>query len=734
MKTTLLSLSLLALATTLAADEGMWRPGQLPELEERLKSLGMEIDAESLSDLTGHQMNAVISLGGCTASFVSPEGLAVTNYHCVKGALQYNSTEENNLLEDGFLARTRAEELGAGPGSRILVTVEVDDVTEEVESDLSADIRGADRYRAIDAREKALVAACEADEGHRCSVRSYHGGLEYELIKRLEIRDVRLVYSPAAMIGEYGGDIDNWMWPRHTGDYSFYRAYVGADGQPADPADDNVPYRPEHYLRVASEPLEEGDFVMVAGYPGTTNRYRLSTEVDEAFRWQYPTQKKAFEEWREILARATADDEAAGIRYASLMAGLDNATKNYQGMLNGFSKSDILERKTRLEGQLQAWIEADTDRGGRDRSAFQDLTELVAEEQSLKERSLFYEYLARRGELLRTARRLYRLAREQQKPDLERESGYQERDLRRIEEAMIRIDRAFEPRVDQAFYRRFLLNYAAIPVDQHVGVFDAWFGIEGNEVDEAELDQRLEWMYGETSLGDKEERLAWMKKSAADFEASEDPFIQLAVRMYDSDLEIEEQRKGIEGRFDEIRPRYMDALIAYLDGRGQEVYPDANSTLRVTFGTVKGYRPQDAVSYRPFTVVAGIAEKHTGEVPFDAPRAQRAAISEARFGRFADAGLGSVPVNFLSTVDTTGGNSGSATLNGRGELIGLAFDGNWESIISDWDFLPDVTRAIHVDVRYMMWVMEEIDGAGHLLDEMGVVRSAQTAGTAAGID
>ncbi len=219
-----------------------------------------------------------------------------------------------------------------------------------------------------------------------------------------------------------------------------------------------------------------------------------------------------------------------------------------------------------------------------------------------------------------------------------------------------------------------------------------------------------------------------------DFEASEDPFIQLAVRMYDSDLEIEEQRKGIEGRFDEIRPRYMEALIAYLDGRGQEVYPDANSTLRVTFGTIKGYRPRDAVSYRPFTVVAGIAEKHTGEVPFDAPTAQRVAISEGRFGRFADAGLGSVPVNFLSTVDTTGGNSGSATLNGKGELVGLAFDGNWESIISDWDFLPDVTRAIHVDVRYMMWVMEEIDGAGHLLGEMGVVRPAQTAGTAAGID
>lgn len=333
---------------------------------------------------------------------------------------------------------------------------------------------------------------------------------------------------------------------------------------------------------------------------------------------------------------------------------------------------------------------------------------------------MFYEYLAGRSELVRTARLLYRLANERRKPDLEREAGYQERDLKRIEERLKRISRSFAPEVDRAFYRHFLMRYAAIPADQHVALFDEWFGIEGESVDEARLDERLADMYAATRLGDEEVRLEWMTKTPEELEAESDPFLRLAVRMYESDLEIEEQRKELEGRYDEARPRFMEALIAYLGTRGEAVYPDANSTLRVTYGTVEGYRPRDAVEFTPFTVLSGVMEKHTGEEPFDVPAAQRAAIGEGRFGAFAAESMGSVPVNFLSTVDTTGGNSGSPTLNGKGELVGLLFDGNWESIISDWDFLPTATRSIHVDIRYMLWVMSEVDDADDLLAEMGV--------------
>jgi hypothetical protein len=522
------------------------------------------------------------------------------------------------------------------------------------------------------------------------------------------------------MIGEFGGEIDNWMWPRHTGDYSFYRAYVGPDGKPADRADENVPFRPKHYLEIASEPLAAGDFAMVVGYPGTTNRYRLAAEVEEVFDWSYPVQKEVFEEWRRIIADAAGDDKELEIKYASLIAGLDNATKNYGGMLNGFAKGDMLERKRKLEAKLQTWIEADAGRRERYLSALEELRAVAAEDSALRERELFYEYLGRRGELIRTARTLYRLAREKQKPDEEREPGYQERDFRRLEEQMVRISRSYAPEVDRAFYGHFLERYAAIPAAQHVGVYDEWFGFEGTKVNAAALEAKLEAMYAGSGLGDEATRLAWMEKTPADFEASDDPFIQLAVKMFDSDLKIEEQRKELEGRFDEIRPRYMEALKAFLASRGKVVYPDANSTLRITYGTVQGYRPRDGVLYTPFTVLDGIAAKHTGEVPFAVPEVELAAIREHRVGRWADESLGTVPVNFLTDLDITGGNSGSATLGSKGELIGLVFDGNWESIISDWDFLPDVTRAIHVDIRYVLWAMEELDGAHHLLREMGV--------------
>jgi len=334
MKRLMVLLSLLVVALPLSAGEGMWRPGQLPELADHLQATGLEIAPDRLTDLTSHPMGAVISLGGCTASFVSPEGLTITNYHCARGAIQYNSTEELNLLDEGFLAKERGEEVGAGPGSRVLVTVEVRDVTDQVVGGLEAGLSGSERYRAIEDREKKLVASCEEDDGHRCRVRAYHGGLEYELIKQLEIRDVRLVYAPAAAIGEYGGEIDNWMWPRHTGDYSFYRAYVGPDGKPADPAEENVPYRPKHFLKIATDPLEAGDFAMVAGYPGTTNRYRTATEVEETFSWYYPVRKEIFEAWRGMVAETAGEDQDLQIKYAGLIAGLDNATKNYGGMLN----------------------------------------------------------------------------------------------------------------------------------------------------------------------------------------------------------------------------------------------------------------------------------------------------------------------------------------------------------------------------------------------------------------
>ncbi len=724
-------LPLLALSfCAVHADEGMWRPRQIPELRERLTSMGMRIDPARLGDLLDYPMDAVVSLGGCTASFVSPDGLVITNHHCAYGSIQYNSTEERNLIEAGFLATSRAEELPGAPGSRVYVTVAATDVTSRVLDGLPVSLGGRERYQAIDDREKALVAECETDEGHRCRVASYNGGLEYELIKQLEIRDVRLVHAPGRSIGDYGGDVDNWMWPRHTGDYSFLRAWVGPDGKPADYAPGNVPYHPKHWLKVAAGGVADGSLVFAAGYPGRTSRYRLASEVENTFGWSYPTRTRLYRQWLDIIDHETADRPDAAIKYASIVSRLNNSMKNNEGMLNGYARSDMLERKRRTEGDLQRWIEADAGRRARYGSAIQDLRDLVAKDQAMREQDMYYQSLIGRTSILSAARTLYRLSVERTKPDIQREAGYQGRDLPRIRERLTRMDRSFTPEVDRAVLRRFILDYAVIPADQHVGAFDTWFGIDGNRVDEAKLDARLEEMYSGTRLTDLKTRLSLMDADRSALDTSDDPFVRLAAHLFESDMRIEEREKTLEGEFQAARPRLMEAMIAWRAGRGEPLYPDANGTLRITYGTVKGYTPRDAVDYEPFTTADGIVEKNTGEDPFDPPASEVAAIRAKRFGPYAAAGLGTLPVDFLTTLDSTGGNSGSPTLDANGELAGLLFDGNWESIIADWDFIPSITRSIHVDIRYVLWVMDEIAGAHDLIREMGVT-PASTATTAA---
>ncbi len=712
---------LIILNMSVYAAEGMWTPAQLPELSEVLEAKGLQIDPVSMSDLTGYPMKAIVSLGDCTASLVSPQGLVITNHHCAYGSISYNSTDERNLLRDGFAAGSFADELPAVPGSRVLVTVAVQDVSNTILGGLPAGMSGRARYQAIEESEKELVRECEKDKGHLCRVASYNGGIQFELIKQLEIRDVRLVFAPPASIGNYGGDIDNWMWPRHTGDFSFYRAYVGPNGLPADPGPENVPFQPQHWLRVQPKGVQDGDFVMVAGYPGRTNRYRLSSEVANVINWRYPEYKIALEGWLAAIMTAIDGKPDAALKYASLISNINNETKNYGGMLEGFAKGNLVKRKQELERELQTWIADHPENQDSDLSAIEALQVLIDESQSRQQRKLYYQ-LAYRSALLRAARTLYRLAREQEKPDEAREPGYQERDLVRIREQMTRIEGTFDAEVDQQVWRHLVLAYAAIPEDQHVDAFDQWFGINGNSIDTEALDTQLEKMYAGSSLADTQARLDWIGKSSTEFETSDDPFIRMAVALFDGDMKIEEWDKDLSGRYLEARPRFMRSLLTFQQARGRVVYPDANSTLRVSYGVVTGSQPRDGIVYLPFTTLEGIVEKNTGTEPFDTPAGLLRAIGEKQYGAYIDEQLGSVPVNFLSTLDTTGGNSGSPILNGKAELVGLQFDGTYESIISDWDFLQDKTRSIQVDVRYVLWTMEQLGGAEQLLKEMGVGR------------
>ncbi|WP_413487962.1 S46 family peptidase [Shewanella baltica] len=701
------------------ADEGMWQPHQLPAMADELKAKGLEIDAKSISKLTEFPMNAVISLGGCTASFVSPKGLVVTNHHCAYGAIQYNSTPEKNLLQDGFLAKTFADELPATPGSRVYVTEDVTNVTERVKGGLEGKV-GSDFYQGVESKEKALVAECEKEDGYRCQVYSFHGGLEYYLVKQLEIRDVRLVYNPAASVGKYGGDVDNWMWPRHTGDFSFYRAYVSKAGKPADFSSDNVPYEPKSFLKVSAKGVSDGDFVMVAGYPGRTNRYRTANEVQNQFEWAYPEGKLLRERFIEIIKDTAPEGSDERIKYESQIASLANYAKNFTSMIEFYGKSTMLADRKAREAELAAWIAKDSSREAKYGKTLAELDALIAKSKAHQERDMILSYIGSTT-MLPTARSLYRLANEKQLPDMQREPGFQERDMTRLKASMERIDRRYAPSVDKAVLFDMLKRYAALPEDKRLPALDKAFGID-KKFSEGKLSKTLDKMYAKTELGKKDVRLAWMDKSVADFKASKDPFIQFAVAMYDTDMAEEKKEKELDGELMKVRPQYMDAIIAYNLEQGKPVYADANSSLRVTVGHVKGYSPKDGLVAVPFTRLEGIVQKDTGVDPFDAPKKELELIKQKQYGDFYVKAIDSVPVNFLSTLDTTGGNSGSPTLNGRAELVGLLFDGVYESIIGDWAYDDNINRSIQVDSRYMLWVMKYLDNADNLLAEMEIVK------------
>jgi hypothetical protein len=419
------------------------------------------------------------------------------------------------------------------------------------------------------------------------------------------------------------------------------------------------------------------------------------------------------------MERALAKHPDARLKLEPALAGLNNMTKNYAGMLAGFDRTDVVAAKRQLEADLAAWIAADPEREARFGTALSDLRELVARDQEQRERDLYWG-LVRRWSLLGTAARLYRLAHERRKPDIEREPGYQERDMRRMRKRLERMERTYDGRVERMVVEDRLHMYATLPAEQRVAVFDDYFGIGTDGVDEERLQVALDELYSGTQLEDLDVRLDWMDASVEEFEASEDPFIRLAVKLYPVDREMEAEEEALAGDFKEARPRFMEALIAYQHSRGHPVYPDANSTLRVTTGHVLGYHPRDGVWYEPFTTLEGLLEKETGVEPFDSPEALLAAVRVGDHGSYEHPALGSVPVDFLSTLDTTGGNSGSPTLNSRGEFVGLLFDGAWESLLSDWYYEPERVRSIHTDVRYMLWIMDRIDGAHHLLREMGV--------------
>ncbi len=697
---------MIAAPAALRADEGMWLPSQTGALADQMKAAGLELDAKTLGDLQRPPLTAIASLGGCSAAFLSPDGLVATNHHCVAGSLQYNSSPENDYLTNGFLAATLGDELPAAPGSRVYVIEDLRDVS-------AAMLKGADklegraRFDRLQANRAALIEACEKQANRRCDVRAYFGGQQYWLQQQLEIKDVRLVYAPAAGVGNFGGEKDNWMWPRHTGDFSFYRAYVAPDGSSAAFSKDNVPFKPKAWLPIAKDGVKDGDFIMVAGFPGTTERLRTAEEARFYYDELYPYQQRMLTEYGNRIDELTAGNQAATIAYAATLQGVENYEKKIAGQMAGADAISLIEKKQAEEADFRAWIKADPKREAQYGAALAEYDRMITEGNAAALADQRKGMLAR-GQLYAAARQLYRWANEQAKPNKDREPGYQDRDRAFMTQGMQRIERRYVAEIDKALWEDGIAEYRQLGADDRVKSFDGF--MEGRD---------LASFYAATELGNTAKRMEWMGKSVDDFKASSDPFIQLAVATYDEAMTAEAADKARQGNLQKARSKVMEGRLAYAASLGKTMYPDANGSLRFTYGKVTG-KAVDGQVWTPFTTAEGIAAKHTGRGEFDAPDKMIELIKAKDYGRYAAPELGTLPVDFLSTVDITNGNSGSSTLNARGEFVGLAFDGTIEGVVSDWMYDPKINRTIHVDSRFMLWTMEKVDGAGRLLKEMGV--------------
>jgi hypothetical protein len=693
---------------------GMWMPQQmtLPGHAEVFGKLGVKIDPKKLADPLSSPLGAIVRLGGCSASFVSPDGLVVTNHHCVQSALQVNSTKESNLVEKGFLAKTRADERSAGPAERVFVAQAFTDVTEKIRGGLDKIVDPIARKEAVETRVKEQLAACEKNRpGIRCHVASYFRGGMYILIEELEIRDVRLVYVPARAIGNYGGEIDNWQWPRHTGDFAFYRAYVGKDGKPADHAPDNVPYKPAHHLKVSERGVGPSDFVMITGFPGRTTRTKTALEVKHDVEWFYPYFiEHAKQRYAIAEAHLKAEGETA-IKAGVLKQRTQNGLEKIGGVLKGLTSGDLMARKSALDARTKAWA-AEPGRE-RHKAAIEKLERLVLDEQRTARADYDRAAAFSGSALLASAFSVTRWAEERVKPDARRKPGYQERDMKPAISGVKQLTKQFDATLDRALFRLALVRALQLPQAERPWLALLLGAGATQKLDEALIDKTLDTWYRTSKLADQAVRLELLEKgTVAKLAASPDPFLRAVQRVwkiYKAEEKLDDTQAG-ESML--VAPVYVDAMREVLGGL---LASDANGTLRITYGTVKGFKPADS----PFTTGAQILKKNTGKEPFDAPAPLLAAIAAKQFGPYANA-AGELPVNFLSDLDTTGGNSGSAVLDDKGELVGLNFDSTIEGVASDVVFDGATTRKIHVDVRYMLWIMDKLDGADHLLEEMGV--------------
>jgi len=711
---TVILISLFSLAfTPFNPDEGMYPLTEIGSLD--LKDAGLKIPITDVYNPDGVSLiDALVNIGGCTGSFVSPEGLIITNHHCAFGAVQRASTVENNYLENGFLAEVRSKEIPAG-GITCKITQSYEDVSTEV-------LKAANSVHDIALREKAIETKIkdiekreeEKDPAIEARVSEMFAGESYILFRYKLIKDVRLVYIPPREIGEFGGESDNWIWPRHNGDFSFMRAYVAPDGSAAGYSEKNIPYHPKKFIQVNPEGADAGDFVFLLGYPAKTYKHQPSPFLQYQYRYLLPYIQELYSWLIKLFDERGENNPEAALEYASKIKWLANTEKNYKGKLIGIKRLNLIEKKSNEERQLQDFIDSSPglkEKYGSVLSSIDSVYNGIFKDGILP---LFLGQLKRQIDLynLGTIFIDYKEARQEQKS--EKKEKYKEEDFAKLKMKIDAVYMDYHPESDQKIMKKMLtdgIKHSEISDLPPLMVFARSMS-PGNRINSF-----VQYIYDSTFLNNEDRYLSLLRNEKLDLSDINDPYLSFVMQMESIRGNYEIRNEEREGKLNLLLSELMDAKKIWLK---KSFVPDANGTLRLTYGYIKGYSPSDAVYYEPVTTLKGVIEKEKETGEYKVPEKIIDLYKKKDFGRFADNKYNDVPVAILYNTDTSGGNSGSPVMDAYGKLVGVNFDRAFEATVNDYAWSPEYSRSIGVDIRYVLWVTQKVGGADFLLNEMGV--------------
>lgn len=710
----LIALFMVAVPVT-KADEGMWLPLLLKKLNEAdMQKKGLKLTADDIYSINNSSLkDAIVHFGGfCTGEMISADGLILTNHHCGFDAIQSNSTVEKDYITNGFWAMNRDQEL-PNPGLFVRFLISIEDVTEKVLAELPKDVAESARQAELQKIFAKLSKEAKGDSHYEVNVQSFFNGNEFYMFKYERFNDVRLVGAPPNSIGAYGGDTDNWMWPRHTGDFSLFRVYCGKDGKPADYSKDNVPYKPRHFLPVSMKGLEQNDFTMTFGYPGRTDRYLSSYGVNQAVNITSPAIVKIRTKKLDILKEDMDADPKVRIQYASKYAQTSNYWKYFIGQTKGLKRMRVSEQKVRGEKEFHSWVNADAGRKAKYGEVIEGLRNSFANlDKYALLRTYLNEAITRGPEIL-----VHAYSHQSLMKVLENKESKPE-DIKKAAEGLREnaagFYKEFNAPTDQKLVAALMeMYYNDVPKDQHAPVF-----AEVQSKYKGDFSKYAADMFKTSVFADEAKYKSFLDKPSAKNLKKDMAYhaITSILDHYNATYRPEVTKISTE------LAKHNRLFVAGLREMqpDKKFAPDANSTMRLSYGTVRDYKPSDAVHYKHFTTTDGILEKmDNSNKEFIVDPKLEQLIRNKDFGPYGKDGV--LNVCFISDNDITGGNSGSPVINGNGELVGVAFDGNWEAMSGDIAYDPDYKRTISVDIRYVLFVIDKFAGAGHLLKEMKIV-------------